>query len=574
MFDLEPNDYFPLNPESEIENQLNNLIGGGSSASVDNKIQSRRRVFGTEESDTIRGGANDDILNGRQGADLLLGGEGSDIYRVNARVSGGTVIRDTGGDNDRLNLGGANLFRQGFNSDFVGYLREGTSLRIDLDRNNQPSGGDLTIENFFNNNGGRGSGFIEEVDGITGQTIIDNVGLLEEGNENNNTLNGGAQNDVIDGGAGNDNLNGRNGDDRLVGGDGEDTLLGGDGNDELVGDGGDDRLVGGNGDDALLGRQGNDNLNGGSGNDLLNGNQGDDILTGGGGVDILIGGLGSDTYRLTANNASGSSIIDTDGDNDRLVLSGANLRNSYGFVEGQVGYERDGTSLVIDLDESGSFNIDEDLTIEDFFVEGTRERGTGFIEQVDNLSGDRIFNTSPVYYNFRFENTNGDAGVGYVAGTLSLPASVLNNDNPNRIFQALDLKVTEGKNFGNLRFIPSLEDVNWAEFSELENEIRGEPVFGSNEFRVNNEGEITFANFRSFLIRANRQVGRYGDSLSIRFGDQGVERDPNNPLPFLFANLSSLDNDSYEGSEGCATPSDNGDCAFDPTSATVTFERM
>jgi len=530
--------------------------------------KNRRNVTGTAEGETLTGTNSSDTFNGRGGADVFEGLLGNDIYRLNANNAGRSTIIDTGGGNDRLILAGAELITEGYLSDFVGYLREGTNLVIDLDRDNQynnpRNGGDLTIENFFTNSGGKGSGFVEQVDNLTGERILNTSALLRQGNDNNNRLKGGLRNDILDGGAGNDNLKGLNGDDRLVGGDGNDTLVGGNGKDELVGDGGNDKLSGGNGDDALLGRAGNDDLDGGRGNDLLNGHEGNDTLTGGGGRDLLQGGTGNDTYELNANNAGGSSIIDTNGNNDRLNLSGARL--SLGLRRGKVGVERNGTSLAIDLDQNGRYNANRDLTIEDFFAEGTRAKGDGFIERVGNLSGNAIFRASPVYYEFKFENTGGDAGVGYVSGIVALPGSVLTNNKPNRKVKALSLKVTEGKNFAESGFIPSLEDVNWAEFTELESEIRGEPVSGSNEFRVNNEGEITFANFRSSLVRANRQVGKYVDSLSIRFGDQGTED--------LLANLSSLDNDQSPGSEGCATPSDNGDCAFDAFSKTVTFERV
>lgn len=527
-------------------------------------IESRINVTGTADSETLTGTNSSDTLNGRGGADTLEGLRGNDTYRVNADNGGGTTIIDTGGGNDSLVLAGAELITGGFNSDFVGYLREGTDLKIDLDRNNQASAEDLTIENFFTNNGGKGSGYIETVDNLTGQRIINTSGLLKQGNDNNNTLRGGARNDILDGGAGNDNLRGLNGDDRLVGGDGRDTLIGGNGKDELVGDGGNDELKGGNGNDALLGRLGDDDLDGGSGNDLLNGHEGNDTLTGGGGRDLLQGGTGNDTYRLNANNAGGSTIIDTNGNNDRLNLSGATL--SLGLGEGKVGVERNGTSLVIDLNQNGRYNANQDLTIEHFFAEGTRARGDGFIETVGNLSGNEIFRASPVYYEFKFENTGGDAGVSGVRGIVALPGTVLTDNQPNSEVEALSVKVTEGKNFGNEDFIPSLENVNWVEFTDVESEIRGTPIPGSNEFRVNNQGEITFANFRSNHPRSNDEVGDYQDSLTLHFGDQGSDG--------LLANLSSLDNDQSPGSEGCATPSDNGDCAFDATSGTVSFERL
>lgn len=603
MFDFSgENNYIPLIPE-ENENLLNLVSqGGGSAAPIadteyspaieenqvmlstrsrsqhdegdilagkTSAIEPRKRLNGSEDSDTLIGTNRADTLNGGGGADVLEGKKGNDVYQINANNGGGTKIVDTGG-NDRLNLQGAELSLGGFASDFVGFLREGTNLIIDLNKNGTADAADLTVENFFTKNGGKGSGFIEKVDNLSGQQILKTSGVLKVGNDKNNKLKGGNRNDFLDGGAGNDNLSGLNGDDRLLGRDGDDRLIGGGGDDELIGDGGDDRLIGNNGNDALLGRQGNDWLNGGKGKDLLNGHEGNDTLIGGGDADVLQGGADNDTYRLNAKNAGGSTIVDTGGE-DTLKLTGARL--SLGLAKGKVGVEREGTSLIIDLNKNGKVNANQDLTIEHFFAEGTREKGDGFIEQVGNLSGDKIFQASPVYYQFKFENPGGDAGIAFVSGIVALPASVLTNKNPNRRFQALSLKVTEGNSFANDEFIPGLQDANWTEFTDVTSVIRGEALPGSNEFGVVN-GDITFVNFRSNIPMSNKEVGEFRDSLSIRFGDQGVPFDQTNPLPFLFANLSSLDDDSYEGAEGCATPSDNGDCAFDPTSATTTFTQL
>jgi Ca2+-binding RTX toxin-like protein len=560
MFDFS-GENTPLSPDLEIENPLNYVPQGGGfsieTRSSSNLRQLRERIdgtddadllVGTDDADTINGGAGNDTLNGRAGADVLQGGEGNDTYRLNATNSGGVLINDSAGDNDRLNLGGGNLFRGGLTEGKIGYIRQGTNLIIDLNRNAQiDAANDVTIENFFAEDGTAGSGFIEQVDNLTGEVILATSGVAIVGSRGADTLNGANNNDLLDGGNGNDDLSGGNGN-------GADTLIGGPGNDNLVG------------------RDGNDSLDGGTGNDKLDGNGGRDTLIGGGGADTLQGGTGNDVYRLNANNAGGSKINDTGG-NDVLELAGANLRSSYGFVRGQVGYERNENSLVIDLNRNGRYDVNNDLTIENFYVEGTRRIAEGFIEQVDNLSGRDIQLASPVFYEFSFENSDGDAGVGSISGVLSLPASVLENENPNRTFKALSVKVTEGRGFNNDEFIESLEDVDFTEFTDIANTIRGETTTGSNEFSAV-DGEITFANFRSTIPRSNEEVGEFGDSLSFRVGDQGVAFDPSNPVPFILANLSSIDDDSYEGAEGCATPYGNGDCALDLTSASTVIKRV
>jgi peptidoglycan/xylan/chitin deacetylase (PgdA/CDA1 family) len=64
---------------------------------------------------------------------------------------------------------------------------------------------------------------------------LNNVTPIILGNDNAQTINGGAGNEIIKGLLGNDRLNGNNGDDVLIGGGGNDTLVGGAGNDVLLG---------------------------------------------------------------------------------------------------------------------------------------------------------------------------------------------------------------------------------------------------------------------------------------------------------------------------------------------------
>ncbi|HEX8609999.1 MAG TPA: putative Ig domain-containing protein [Telluria sp.] len=130
------------------------------------------------------------------------------------------------------------------------------------------------------------------------------------GDENNNTVYGGADPDVISGLGGDDLLDGAANDDRLYGGAGNDTLLGGAERDLLSGDAGNDDLdggadgdymIGGDGDDSLQGGAGQDTLIGGFGTDTLRGGDGDDTLDGGGNDDLLLGGPGKTTYVFARN---------------------------------------------------------------------------------------------------------------------------------------------------------------------------------------------------------------------------------------------------------------------------------
>jgi hypothetical protein len=542
------------------ENPLNYVPqGGGPSTqtrSGSNLRQLRDRIDGTDDADllrgtndadTINGGAGNDTLNGRSGADVLQGGDGNDIYRLNASNSGGVLINDSAGDNDRLNLGGANLFRRGLTEGRIGYIREGNNLIIDLNRNAEvDAANDVTIENFFADDGTAGEGYIERVDNLTGEVILSTSGVVLEGNRSQDTLSGTNNDYRIEGGSGNDLIAGRQQDDFLSGGPGNDNIVG---------------------------NEHNDTINGGAGNDRLDGNRHNDTLIGGGGADTLQGGRGNDVYQLNANNAGGSVIRDVDR-KGALELAGANLRDEYGFVRGEVGWERNEVDLVIDLNENGRYDARNDLTIENFFAENTRKRGEGFLTQVDNFRGGEILRSSPVYYSFVFNNTAGDAGVGSVSGIVTLPAEVLENTNPNRTFEALSVRITKGEGFANEDLIPSLQPLNLTNFTDPIVLATGDTQDGSNEFKVV-EGEIQVANFFANPVFENEEVGEHAQSFALRFGEQGVEFDPENPFPFILANASSLDDDSYEGSESCANPDwGNGDCSYSPVSSTTRFRRI
>jgi hypothetical protein len=426
------------------------------------------------------------------------------------------------------------LFRGGLLEGRVGFVREGTDLIIDLNRNGEiDASNDLTVQNFFAADGTAGEGFIEQINDLSGEEVRSLSGIVAVGSRGADTLNGGNNNDF---------LNGRQGNDYLVG--------------KLRGPGdGADELIGGAGNDQLLGRQGNDNLDGGTGNDKLSGAEGNDTLVGGGGSDTLQGGPGRDLYQLNANNAGGSIIADTGG-NDTLDLAGANLRNEYGFVRGQVGYERNENDLVIDLNENGRYDVNNDLTIENFYVEGTRRIAEGFIEQVDNLSGRDIQQASPVFYQFSIENLEGDAGIPGISGILTLPASVLTNENPNRTFEAMSVKVTEATGFADPDFVPDILAVDWTEDPEVTT-VQGLEFEAQNEFSVLN-GRITGSNFLASVPNPNDDEFKH--TLALRSSEQPSDPDP---LRNFINNLTSLDGDWSTETEGCQTPSNNGDCALD-----------
>lgn len=140
-----------------------------------------------------------------------------------------------------------------------------------------------------------------------GVTAVD--GLIINGGNGVDILNGDAGDDFLSGGNGADTLDGLAGNDTLIGGTGADVLNGGNGNDVLLGD------------DVNIGAGGDDILNGGAGNDILDGGKGADILTGGAGNDVLTGGKGGDTFVFAAGEGT-DTITDFVATADLIGLSG------------------------------------------------------------------------------------------------------------------------------------------------------------------------------------------------------------------------------------------------------------
>lgn len=204
---------------------------------------------------------------------------------------------------------------------------------IGNDNANTLAGGaaDDVILGLGGNDSLSGNGGDDSIDGGDGNDTIQggagNDALI--GGAGNDTLDGGAGNDSLDGGADNDSLSGGAGTDTLLGGSGNDTLLGGSGNDSLSGGDGADSLDGGPGSDTLLGGAGNDTLEGGTGNDSLDGGADDDSLSGGAGNDTLLGGTGNDTLlggaeRDSLNGGDGADSLDGGAGNDTIVGGAGN----------------------------------------------------------------------------------------------------------------------------------------------------------------------------------------------------------------------------------------------------------
>lgn len=282
-------------------NNNDKLVGGSG----------RDTLLATGSNNNLQGNAGNDflVLNSSESftGNVLNGDRGNDTYTISLGFGSqfGVEIKDRGGrDTLVLNdLFGANptLSLSGLAAGTIGVVRENRNLAIDLNQDGQiKTADDLTIANFFNASGsGRGSGFIETVAGISGNSILRSV----------------APSNVIAGNRRGNRLRGTSADERFE-------AAGG--NDRVTAGGGDDTLIGGTGRDLLQGQAGSDSIDGGGGSDRLIGGAGDDVL---------IGGAGSDRFIFQTNRRFQSSdlgvdaIADFNGDVDKIVLDRTTFRN-------------------------------------------------------------------------------------------------------------------------------------------------------------------------------------------------------------------------------------------------------
>ena len=178
-------------------------------------------------------------------------------------------------------------------------------------------------------------------------------------------------NDTIDGGAGDDYIEGNGGDDSVSGGIGNDEVYLGDGNDTF-GDWSTDA-----GNDTVYGGAGADNINGGDGNDSLYGGDGADTLAGASGNDTAFGGLDSDTFNITDDHETIQIVGGEDGD-------GLDV-DSIGFYNLETS---DGVTVTATGDEAGTFAYNDPSTKSGITSSGTYVE----IEELNGTFYDDTFN--------------------------------------------------------------------------------------------------------------------------------------------------------------------------------------
>ncbi|WP_099823396.1 Hint domain-containing protein [Oceaniglobus indicus] len=291
-------------------------------------------IFAGIDDDLVYGGGGNDYIDDIQGADTIYGGTGNDTI-----IAGIDTLSDYVGD-DPNNLPGQSDPNQEDGRDFVDggagddVIRTGDdrdtilggsgndfiNAGIDDDEVDGGAGDDTLIGSHGSDTimGGAGNDTIyggfgpEPIPGFAGEETDDTDPVPDNGRDlidggagndvifgedDDDTLLGGAGNDTIDGGVDNDSIDGGRDDDSLTGGHGEDTILGGAGNDIIDGGIGDDLISGGFGTDTVTGGDGDDTISGGAGDDLLAGDDGDDSIQGNDGEDTISGGAGNDTLE-------------------------------------------------------------------------------------------------------------------------------------------------------------------------------------------------------------------------------------------------------------------------------------
>ncbi|MFL4468375.1 Hint domain-containing protein [Tateyamaria armeniaca] len=156
----------------------------------------------------------------------------------------------------------------------------------------------------------------------------------------------------------------------IDGDEGDNTINGGSSNDNIEGNGGQDSLNGGGGSDTVSGGSGNDSIDGGAGDDTVYGGDGDDTITGGSGDDVIVGGRGDDVMSAGSGSRTDTYVI-RDGD---------------------------GNDTITDFDPNEPdiirFDMDEMSTYQDVLDRITTD-GNDTIITYDNGSTTRLLNTDP-----------------------------------------------------------------------------------------------------------------------------------------------------------------------------------
>lgn len=337
--------------------------------------------------DEVEGGGGDDSIVGDVGSDTIFGGAGNDTIDAGAPLSA-TPLPDLGfppdvpadpfpdDDRDFVDGGdGDDVISTGDDADTIlgGAGNDLIDAGIDADSVEGGDGDDTIIgsEGSDTINAGAGDDIVY---GGLDPAFPDSLNIPDATDPV--TDNG---RDLINGGAGNDTLFGQDDDDTIIGGAGDDFIDGGIDNDSLEGNFGNDTILGGDGDDTIRGLFDDDSLEGGAGNDVINGGDGDDIVSGGDGDDELRGNNGNDTI------SGGTGADFMAGGNDRDVFLDVGAGDT---IDGGTGDSTDNgiddDFDTLDLRGLGRFDIVDETVDPD----GNSTSGTvNFLAADDSITG-------------------------------------------------------------------------------------------------------------------------------------------------------------------------------------------
>lgn len=284
---------------------------------------------GHDGNDVIEAGSGDDILRDGQGGDVLTGGAGADLFIISSDGAIDTIRDFTVGE-DKIDLSLWPMLRD-ISQLFITLQEEGMQIIYgDEVLNVQSADGapidyrDLLTTDLI----GASRLPVDLTPGYPGPATPP----LGEAPTDQPADEGGAQNPLTSlqmikagnldalrgtmgssGESGNSGvvIDGRNADETLEGGAGFDLIFAGGGADTVHGLAGNDTLFGRGGNDTLFGDQGADTIFGGGGSDTIFGGAGHDMLYGGGGADTFIFESGTD------------EIADFEQGLDRIILDSA-----------------------------------------------------------------------------------------------------------------------------------------------------------------------------------------------------------------------------------------------------------
>ena len=114
---------------------------------------------------------------------------------------------------------------------------------------------------------------------------------------------------------------------------------------------------------------------------------------------VLSGGTGNELFELNAADVGGLKIVESAG-RETLILEGMETSLS--------NLHREDNDLIIDINQDGSFQTGEDLTLKDFFANEVGKVGKGYIELVDGTSGSEILTSISSSENDLLHGTSAD----------------------------------------------------------------------------------------------------------------------------------------------------------------------